>query len=158
MDQEKIHIKRVYNHKQVPYQLLELADPSRAQIDSYLSSGICHIAQKDTTTIGALVLKEVTSDTIEIKNIAVSELHQGKGIGKLLIRHAEKVSCESGYQTLQIGTGNSSIGQLALYQKMGFEINRIDKNFFADHYDEPIFENGIQCKHMIILNKELINT
>jgi ribosomal protein S18 acetylase RimI-like enzyme len=57
--------------------------------------------------------------------------------------------------TLEVGTGNSSIGQLALYQKCGFRITGIDYNYFIRHYDEPIFENGIPCRDMIRLAIDL---
>lgn len=56
-----------------------------------------------------------------------------------------------GFETVEIGTGNSSIDQLAFYQKCGFRIAAIDPDFFIRHYPEPIFENGIQCRDMIRL-------
>ena len=105
--------------------------------------------------VGVLVLYQIDSTSIEVKNIAVDESEQGKGFGKALLRYCEIVSRELGYEKLIIGTGNSSIGQLALYQKEGFEISRIEKDFFITNYHEPIFENGIQCKHMVILEKIL---
>jgi aminoglycoside 6'-N-acetyltransferase I len=87
--------------------------------------------------------------------MAISELFQGNGFGKQLLQFAEEISQQSGYKKLIIGTGNSSIAQLALYQKAGFEIVRIEKDFFVKNYKQPIMENGIPCKHMIILEKEL---
>ncbi|MBT8233378.1 MAG: hypothetical protein KJN84_12165 [Bacteroidia bacterium] len=35
------------------------------------------------------------------------------------------------------------------------EIQGIEKDYFIDNYKQPIFENGIQCKHLIILVKRL---
>jgi len=140
---------------EVPYKLLELADPSRTQIDSYLKAGTCYIATKDSEVVGVLVLTEADTNSLEIKNIAIKVTCQGKGLGKRLLRHAERMGCEAGYARLLIGTGNSSIGQLALYQKEGFEIKRIDHSFFTKNYPAPIYENGIQCKHMIYLEKKL---
>ncbi|MFC5046137.1 GNAT family N-acetyltransferase [Aquimarina hainanensis] len=136
--------------------LLELADPSRIQIESYLASGTCYIAVSNMETIGVIVLHKINATTIEIKNIAIKESQQKKGYGKALLAYAEKISRDSGFKKLIIGTGNSSIGQLTLYQKVGFEIDRILKNFFVEKYPNPIFENEIQCKHMLILEKDLI--
>lgn len=48
------------------------------------------------------------------------------------------------FKTIEVGTGNSSIGQLALYQKCGFRITGVDRDFFIRHYIEEIFESGIQ--------------
>jgi len=141
--------------EKIPFDLLELADPSRIQIESYLKSGICYIAEFESKVIGVIVLNKVDSTTLEVRNIAIKESEQGKGYGKALLRYSTKVSLESGYKRLIIGSGNSSIGQLALYQKEGFEIDRIEKDFFIKNYSEPIFENGIQCKHMVILEKNL---
>ncbi|MFK7951318.1 MAG: GNAT family N-acetyltransferase [Ekhidna sp.] len=151
-----IHIEPA-NRKEIPFDLLELADPSRVLIDSYLEAGRCFVASLESKIIGVIVLKEIDSTTVEIKNIAVQESEQGKGIGTKLLRYAHQISVDQGCEKLMIGTGNSSVSQLALYQKEGFEIERIDSNFFIRNYENPIFENGIQCKDMIILVKNLNN-
>ncbi|EZH71395.1 acetyltransferase [Aquimarina atlantica] len=142
------------NHK-IPFELLELADPSRSQIEEYIKTGQCYIAKLNSKLIGSIVLKELTPTTIEIKNIVVNESFQNKGYGKQLLRYVHEIALRSMYKKIVIGTGNSSIKQLALYQKEGFEICRIEKDFFIDNYNQPFFENGIQCKHMIILEKEI---
>lgn len=151
----RLNIKQIYENKDIPFDLLELADPSRKQINKYLKLGPCYIAKVDSKMVGVLVLNQIDSTSIEIKNIAIHKSEQGKGFGKALLKYSEKVSQEQGCKKLIIGTGNSSIYQLALYQKVGFEISRIEKDFFINNYNEPIFENGIQCKHMIILEKNL---
>ena len=148
-------IEKMNDKSDVPYEILKLADPSRQQIDTYLDTGICFIAKVDFQTVGTIVLNEIDESTIEIKNIAVVKVHRGKGYGKQLLRFAEKYGLGNKYQKLLIGTGNSSLDQLALYQKVGFDMVRIDKDFFIKHYPRPIFENGIQCKHMVILEKIL---
>lgn len=155
MTKEQLKIERVDKDEEIPFDLLELADPSSKQIKDYLDCGHCYVARLAYQTIGAIVLKEITPNTVEIKNIAVDESFQRKGYGKVLLRYAEKLSRESNYEKIIIGTGNSSVGQLALYQEEGFEISHIEKNFFIENYEEPIFENGIQCKHLIVLEKKL---
>lgn len=54
-------------------------------------------------------------------------------------------------ESIEIGTGNSSIQELALYQKCGFRLKEIIHDYFVDNYDEPIFENSIQCRDMVLL-------
>lgn len=115
------------------------------------------MAKVDSKVIGVFVLHQIDSTSIEVKNIAVDQNEQGKGFGKALLRYAELVCRELGFEKLVIGTGNSSLNQLALYQKEGFEMCDIQKDFFLKNYTEPIFENGIQCKHMVILEKNLKN-
>ena len=155
MTELQLYIEPIKEKEKIPFDLLELADPSRVQIESYLNAGLCFIIRFESEIVGVIVLNEIDSTIIEIKNIAVRESEQGKGFGKALLKYSEKISRESGYQKLIIGTGNSSVRQLALYQKEGFEIDRIEKNFYLKNYTEPIFENGIQCKHMVILEKKL---
>lgn len=54
-----------------------------------------------------------------------------------------------------VGTGNSSLDQLAFYQKGGFRICGVDRDFFVQNYDQQIVENAIQCLDMIRLSMEL---
>ena len=150
-----LHIELLTETKDFPFDLLELADPSRAQIESYLRTGFCYVAKFNSEIVGVLVLNKKDTSTVEIKNIAVKPSEQGKGIGTALLNYSGRVSLESGFKKLIIGTGNSSIAQLELYQKAGFDIIRIERDFFLRNYSEPIFENGIQCRHMIILEKDL---
>ncbi|MMZ68591.1 putative N-acetyltransferase YvbK [compost metagenome] len=83
------------------------------------------------------------------------EDYQGKGIGRQLVEQAIAKAKEHNATTIEIGTGNSSIQQLALYQKCGFRITGVDRDFFVRHYDEEIYENGIHCRDMIRLSMDL---
>lgn len=142
-------------NEQRPMELLLTADPSATLIKGYLDRGHCYIAEIDNQTAGVYVLVENNSDTAELINIAANEKHQGKGIGKALVKDAIQKAKDMGYKTIEVGTGNSSISQLALYQKCGFRITAVDKDFFIKNYEEEIFENGIQCMDMIKLAQEL---
>ncbi|WP_273322159.1 hypothetical protein [Vallitalea guaymasensis] len=44
---------------------------------------------------------------------------------------------------------------MALYQKCGFHIDSIDKEFFRKHYNKKIYENGIECIDMLRLSMEI---
>ncbi|MEF2965366.1 GNAT family N-acetyltransferase [Paenibacillus sp. M1] len=138
-----------------PIDLLLLADPSEKLVRDYLSRGSCYIASSSNEIIGVFVLLKTRPETIEIVNIAVREDYQGKGIGRKLIEFAKEQAKRDKAKTIEIGTGNSSIGQLYLYQKCGFRITGIDRDFFVRHYDEAIYENGIQCRDMIRLSLDL---
>ena len=82
-------------------------------------------------------------------------LSSGRGYGKRLVQHAAAVACSLGYRLLQVRKVNSSIHQLAFYQKCGFRIVGVDLDFFTRNYPEPIFENGIQCRDMIRMVRHL---
>lgn len=148
-------IRELNEQEKPPMDLLLLADPSIKIVEGYLARGKCFIAEVDDEMIGVYVLLPTRPETVEIVNVAVAEKHQGKGIGKHLVLDAIQKAKENGYKTIEIGTGNSSISQLALYQKCGFRITGIDHDFFVKHYSDEIYENGIQCRDMIRLSQDL---
>jgi len=139
----------------LPYELLLLADPSKDLVDDYVRRADVFIARFEEETIGVVVLLELTEEAVEIKNIAVKPEFQGRGVGGLLMDGALKAAKLNGYSKAIIGTANSSVGQLYLYQKLGFELTEIKRDYFVEHYPEPIYENGIQAKHLLLLTKRL---
>lgn len=158
MDNERfstLEIRRLKESEPIPYDLLLLADPSRELLNNYLSDADVFIALYKGRVVASYVMCSISPETSEIKAIAVDEKHQGKGAGKLLLHHAFQQAKEKGYKTIAIGTANTSFKQLQLYQQQGFEITGIKRNFFIDNYPEEIFENGIQAKHLIMLEKDL---
>lgn len=148
-------IRKLNVDEESPMDLLLLADPSKAIIEEYVQRGECFVAENDTQIIGVYVLLPTRPETVELVNIAVTEALHGKGFGKQLVINAIEVAKTKGYRTIEVGTGNSSIGQLALYQKCGFRITSIDIDYFIRHYPEEIFENGIQCRDMVRLSQDL---
>lgn len=150
-----MEIRELFLDEPPPMHLLLLADPSRKLVEEYLGSGPCFVAMGDNRMIGVCVLLQKGPELIEIMNIAVDEQYQGRGIGRQLIEYAIGHAREQGYKMIEIGTGNSGIGQLALYQKCGFRITGVDRDFFTRNYSEAIYENGIQCQDMIRLSQSL---
>lgn len=148
-------IRKLNIDEEPPMDLLLLADPSRKIVEEYLQRGQCFVAESNGQIIGCYVLLKTRPETVELVNIAVEETLHGKGLGRKLVMNALEVAKSKGYKTIEIGTGNSSIKQLALYQKCGFRITGVDIDFFTKHYTEEIFENGIQCRDMIRLSQDL---
>lgn len=134
-----------------PWDLLLLADPSRQLIQHYIKDALV-LGWKDADLLmGVVVVAPIASNSWEIKNLAVSPASQGKGLGTALLLAAIDTCRTRGAREIWIGTGNSSIGQLRLYQKIGFRMREIDFDFFVRNYDEEIVENGIRCRDMIRL-------
>ncbi|WP_336786440.1 GNAT family N-acetyltransferase [Paenibacillus sp. MMO-177] len=151
-----MNLRNLYANEEYPLNLLLLADPSQKLVEEYVKRGDCWVAEVENQIIGVYVLLPTRPETVELVNVAVAENLHGKGIGKQLVLHAIHTSKIQGYKTIEIGTGNSSIGQLALYQKCGFRIIGVDIDFFTRHYPDDIYENGIQCRDMIRLSQDLI--
>jgi ribosomal protein S18 acetylase RimI-like enzyme len=149
-------IRPLSSSEKLPFDLLLLADPSVKMIEKYIFASSVYVAIIEAQIVGVLALLPIDETLIEIKNIAVAETHQGKGIGKKLLEYAFSEAMQKGFQDIQIGTANSSIGQLALYQKMGFEMDSILKSFFIYNYPEPMHENGIWVRDMVVLKKNLV--
>lgn len=148
-------IRKLNTGESVPFDLLLEADPSRKIVEEYIRRADCYIAEDSNTVVGVYVLLPTSPDTVELVNLSVLESEQGKGLGKKLILHAIQIAKNRKFQRIEIGTGNSSIGQLALYQKCGFRIVGVDIDYFSKNYPEKIYENGIQCRDMIRLSKDL---
>ncbi|MBD2872430.1 GNAT family N-acetyltransferase [Paenibacillus arenilitoris] len=148
-------IRKLNSGEQPPMELLLLADPSRELVEEYINRGHCFIAEEDGHIVGVYVLLPTRPGTVELVNVAVEESRQGQGIGKRMVNHAVLEAKSLGFKTIEVGTGNSGIGQLALYQKCGFRITGVDRDFFIRHYNEPIFENGIQVVDMIRMSQDL---
>jgi ribosomal protein S18 acetylase RimI-like enzyme len=133
--------------------LLLVADPDENSIRGYLPGSSILVARESASFIGIAVM--VREDTeFELKNISVREDYQGKGIAKNLIVEVKKLAKSMGAARLFVGTGNSSLSQLALYQKCGFRLHKIEPNYF-NSYPQPIYENGIRCIDMVHLCAEL---
>lgn len=150
-----LQIRRLRVGEPTPMALLLLADPSERLVEKYVERGECFVADRKGDVVGVYVLLETRPDTMELVNVAVREDVQGSGIGKILVLHAVETAQIAGFRTIELGTGNSSVGQILLYQKCGFRIVGVDSDFFIKHYDELIFENGVQCRDMIRLRRDL---
>ena len=151
----RMNIRELRKNESIPMQLLLLADPSSSIVEDYLVRGKCFVAEIENEIVGEYVLLPTKSETIELVNVAVSRNRQGKGIGKKLVQDAVEQAVQRGYKIIEVGTGNSSLDQLALYQKCGFRITGVDSEFLIRHYPEEIFENGIQCRDMVRLTQHL---
>ncbi len=128
--------------------LLLEADPDRRKINAYLQTGAFYVTEDGDGLVVVMPLAE--AGVWEIKNIVLVEAARGQGKGKALLATTLAMLAAEGATAVEIGTGNSSLEQLALYQKAGFRIVGIVPDFFAD-YPEPIIENAIECKDMVRL-------
>ncbi len=146
-----MQIRKLNPAENPPWELLELADPSRMIIEGYIKNSCVYVGDILGEIAGVYVLKETEKVVVEIMNVAVREDQQGKGLGKQLISHAINEASKQGYARIDIGTGNSSIYQLKFYQQCGFRIISVDFDYFTRSYDKPIVENGLLCRDMIRL-------
>ncbi len=57
-------------------------------------------------------------------------------------------------QSVLVGTANSSIDNISFYQKCGFRMDSIRRDFFT-YCPSPVYENGIRTIDMIVFRYDL---
>ncbi|MGG5506853.1 MULTISPECIES: GNAT family N-acetyltransferase [unclassified Myroides] len=147
---ESLEIKEIQN-KQYPMHLLLLADETVEAIEQYLYESRVYSVWKDEEELAVFCLYTQNSTCLEIKNIAVSTAYQNQHIGSFLLQQIKLLAKQQRYETLLVGTSDTGEDQIRFYKRNGFVPHEVRKNFFLDHYPEPLFENGKQMKDMIVL-------
>ena len=154
---KEVSIERLGPEEDMPYDLLLLADETLEAIHKYADRSNVYVARHENSPrpIAVFVLQMPSDTEMEIWNIAVAPGFQGKGIGSYLLNwiclYAQLNNCK----IIWVGTPDSALRQINFYQKNGFVISGIVKNYFIDNYPEPILENGVYLKDMVLFKKEL---
>ena len=108
--------------------------------------------------IGHLQLVETgRQGEVEIKNMAVREDRQGRGVGGRLVRAAaELVGAEPG-STLVVATAAADTGNLRFSQRQGFRMRSIERDAFtpATGYAPGIRIDGIELRDRVWLDCSL---
>ncbi len=148
-------IRQLGKDEKIPYDLLLLADETVEAINRYIFDSEIYVLEQDKHIIALYALQVLNKEEVEIKNIAVATEYQGQGIGKSLLKDATDRARSRGFKRVIIGTWDSSTMPLRFYQNQGFEKYDLKKDFFILNYPQPIYDNGVQLKDMVMLKKEL---
>ena len=62
-------------------------------------------------------------DHVVIENVAVSPSHQGKGLGRMLLGHAERLAASSGHAEIRLYTNKLFDQNIRLYERLGYVTN-----------------------------------
>lgn len=145
-----MRIIKITEHKKRYLDLLLLADEQEDMVDRYLERGDMYVLLDGGVQAECVVTREADG-VYEIKNIAVRPGAQRRGYGRALINalFAQYPDCK----TMIVGTGDVP-SSLNFYRKCGFVESHRVKNFFTDHYDHPMVEDGIQLVDMVYLKRE----
>ncbi|SDC35912.1 Acetyltransferase (GNAT) family protein [Pelagirhabdus alkalitolerans] len=133
---------------------LLLADENESIVRTYLFDGELFSIQRDHKSIGVALFTFNEPGTVELKNIALQPGLRNHGYGKKVIDQAETYYHSKGYQKLIVATANSSIDNIAFYQKCGFRLVELEFDFFTN-YPKPIYEHGIRAKDKLIFAKTI---
>ena len=137
--------------------LLLLADESEQQVRSYLHRGDLYAYSADHVVIGVILAIPIDDLTVELKAVAVDEHYQRRGLGNRMLLAVLEDLRARGVKRVIVGTSNAGIGQLAYYQKAGFRLLRIERDFFSPErgYPEVMVEEGIRLRDMVWMDLSL---
>lgn len=135
--------------------LLLEADPAEKIVRDYTKRGTAFELRQEGKLAGVIVLLPTRPETVEIMNLAVAKPFRRQKLAQTLLGHALWWSKKNGFRTVEIGTGSTGMEQLYLYQKCGFRMTHIERDFFVRHYPEEIIENGLVLKDMVRLAQDI---
>ncbi|GAL21120.1 acetyltransferase GNAT family [Vibrio maritimus] len=127
---------REVKQTELPLDILLIADPEEAAINAYRERCIGFAVYMQGALVGALLVEvDAEQRSAELFNIAIYDEFQGKGFGGVLLSETLALLSQKGINTVELGTGTFG-HQLSFYQKHGFRVDSVVKNFFLDNYDE----------------------
>jgi len=158
MEPENYTLHKLKNGDAIPFDLLLLADETKDAIEKYIyDSDIYTVFTKgDLNPIGVFALYKINDSKVEIKNIAILESYRGQGMGSFLIEKIKEIAIKQRYKEIIVGTADAATKEIQFYEKNGFKKYDVKKNFFIENYSQPIIENGIMLKDMIMLKTQIV--
>jgi ribosomal protein S18 acetylase RimI-like enzyme len=135
--------------------LLKEADEDISRIANtiYDDTNSSYFVFDEKLLLGAVVM-HWHPDESEILYIAIDKAHRGHGYGKACITKIQVEAQNRHVHSLIVGTANSSLDNIAFYQKCGFRMDSIRKDYF-NYLPMPIYEDGILIRDMLLLRMEL---
>lgn len=137
--------------------LLLLADESKSQVRSYYQGGDLYALRSASGQTLGITLVLPVDEGAELKAVAVAPDLHGKGVGQRMLALVLADLRVRGERRAIVGTGNCGIGQIAFYQKAGFRLWKIERDFFTPDrgYPDEIVENGIVLRDMVWFDQNL---
>ena len=74
---------------------------------------------------------------------------------EVLIEKIKEIARRQNYWEIIVGTADNGFRQIKFYEKNGFIKYDVRKNFFLENYAEPIIEDGVRLKDMIMLKTNI---
>jgi ribosomal protein S18 acetylase RimI-like enzyme len=99
-----------------------LGGPPRPMSDDYAKVVRTHqviVAERGSEILGLVVLG-VSDEGFFVDNVAVDPSHQGTGVGRALLEHAESAARDAGFDWIYLYTHERMAENLALYSRIGY--------------------------------------
>lgn len=136
--------------------ILLLAETSERALRWGLSNLVDAIYRMDDNEhlVGAATMKW-RDDPCEIMELAIVTEFQRQGLGKQFVAWLLQEAKQRGKKQMLVGTANSSISNIAFYQKCGFRMDCVRQDYFW-YLSQPSYENGIQVQDMLVFRFDLV--
>jgi ribosomal protein S18 acetylase RimI-like enzyme len=138
-------------------ELLQLADePEPLRRD--LQRGVLYgLRDGQDQPLAAVLVVQGGDGWPELRAVAVAEDHQGQGLGSWLVTHVCERLRATGERRVVVGTASSGLRQLGFYQRLGFRVDRVERDFFVPKkgYPADLSENGIPSKDIVWMDRAL---
>jgi len=158
MNEPQIRIVPAGPERDAYLPLLRLADDSETAVRGYFQDGDLYALGDEASRPVAMVLAIPRDDgSVELKAVAVDEQRHGQGLGKRLLAAVLADLRTRGVRRVVVGTGNAGLGVIAFYQKAGFRLLGIERDYFssARGYPEGLEEDGIPLRDMVWMDQSL---
>lgn len=135
--------------------LLLLAEPSEPSLRWSLGQMADAVYRADLggEPVGAATVRW-RGEAPEILELAVAAGQQGRGLGRRIVAWLADEARRRGKARLLVGTANSSLGNIAFYQKCGMRMDSVRPDYFW-YEQQPVFENGIQKRDLLLFRLDL---
>ena len=138
--------------------ILHDAEEDDDRLRSALGDPACqaYAAVRGDAAVGAAVVRWARGQSLvpsEILYIAVVAAQRRSGIGRQIIE-AIVAELPAHGRRLLVGTANSSLDNIAFYQKCGFRMHSVRRDYFT-YIQPPIQEGGIVMRDMVVFDFDL---
>ncbi len=100
-------------------------------LDDYhalIEDGRVFVIEHEGAVRGALVLIPEENSML-LDNVAVAPAAQGLGLGRSMLKFAERMAIDCGYRRIRLYTNEAMTENIALYSRIGYsETHRADEN------------------------------
>jgi ribosomal protein S18 acetylase RimI-like enzyme len=109
-------------HAAYEHYVERIGGPPRPMTDDYaqvVRSQRVTVAERNGEIAGLIVL-DAGEDGFVVDNVAVDPAHQGTGVGRALLEHAEAAARRAGFDAIQLYTHERMTENQALYERVGY--------------------------------------
>jgi ribosomal protein S18 acetylase RimI-like enzyme len=137
--------------------LIRLAEDSESQIESAIDEGTAYVVHEGDTAIGVVLVLEHADDARELRYVAIAESHQRRGIGRMMLADVRAAEAARGTARLIVGTSCADTGNLDFYQRCGYRLLSIERDYFtpARGYPPDFVLNGLPAVDIVWMDMEL---